>query len=237
MSWYQDKAAAFVRAWRRHYGADPTKHAVVMCCAVAALETRCGDSWKCSHNWGAIQIPRGVTVDPQFAEPHGDSSPINGPYVTNFWRFPDGWTIYPPAGLSGDEAGAWKLIQVLLEQRPKIKARIHSITPYELALLMYTSGYYEGTHSPKPKPGEVVDGLTEGQKANIACYTGPPGGISANAAAFERGLADWDPASVQDLSDEDQQRAIHGVMQALKESIDEGADSDWGSEPDEDTKP
>lgn len=227
MGWHKEKAEACVRAWRRFYDRDPSLHAVVMICAVAALETRCGDSWKFSHNWGAIQIPRGLPFDPQFAEPHGDSSPINGPYVTNFWRFPDGWKIYPPAGLSGDEAGAWKLLKVLLEQRPAIKAKINTITSYELAELMYRSKYYEGTHNPKPKPDEVVDpgGLTEGQRLNVETYAGiHGGGISANAVAFNVALDGWDPRSTPDLSEADRAHALKGVAESLATEIAEGVE-------------
>jgi hypothetical protein len=214
------------------YGCNPSKHAVVAVCSVASLETRCGDSWSFSHNWGAIQVSRTVKVDPQFAVPHGDSSPITGSYVANFWKFPDGWKIYPPAGLSGDEAGAWKLLQVLLEQRPAIKAVIDTITSYRLAELMYLSGYYEGFHDPRAKLGEIIaNGLTAGQRANIRTYAGPPYGLTANAAAFEAALKNWDPPLTPDLSVPDRSHAELGVKEFQQEQLDEHAAENWGGKP------
>jgi hypothetical protein len=60
--WHQ-KANAFVTAWRRRFGNDPTQHAVVLGLSVAQHETRCGDAWPGpdkipntaddENNWGA----------------------------------------------------------------------------------------------------------------------------------------------------------------------------------------
>lgn len=202
MNRYELKAENVVAAYRARYNAAPTKHAVAMVCAVAEHETNCGDAWDHSGNWGAVQrrvmtaaekisaragIPP-LRTDP-FEEIHGDSSPINGKYKTWFWCFPPG-VIYEPAGLAGDDAGAWMLLGVLLEQRHSIKPVIDTVGAPYLAELMYRSGYYEGFHDPRGVPGP--DGLTAGEKANITDYSHA---ITGTLGAFTAGLKDWWPDS------------------------------------------
>ncbi len=193
MSRYVRKAEAVVEAWKKRYGVMPSKHAVVLVCAVAEHETQCGDAWGFSHNWGAIQrrvltaeeravATAGGTPNPKdaFEELHGDSSPVHGRYQTWFWKFPD------------DVQGADKLLQVLLDNRSAIKAHTDTLGTDELARLMYLSHYYEGFHDPRPKPDEAVapGGLTLGQLANIADYARA---IARTSAALEAGLAGWTP--------------------------------------------
>jgi hypothetical protein len=194
MSRYHYKGNALVAAWQTRYaGTLPTKHAVVMCCAVAEHETMCGDAWNHSGNWGAIQrrrmtaaeravVASGGTPAPTdaFEQLHGDSSPITGRYATWFWAFPKD-TVYPPAGLAGDAAGAWKLLEVLLDERPVIQEIIDSIDVQSLASDMYHTHYYEGVHDPR-KPGGV--------DANIADYGHA---LAWTSGAFSAGLADWQP--------------------------------------------
>lgn len=194
MNRYHDKANALVNAWKRRYpGTLPSKNAVVMCCAVAEHETTCGDSWSHSGNWGAIQrrvmtaaerasVASNVTPQPSdpFEQLHGDSSPINGRYQTWFWAFPTNVT-FPPASLAGDEAGAWKLLEVLLDKRPVIKQTIDTIDTQTLALDMYHTHYYEGVHDPR-QPGGV--------ERNVADYAHA---LTFTAGRFTAGLADWEP--------------------------------------------
>jgi len=193
MTRYHDKANAVVAAWKKRYGTVPSKHAVLMCCAVAEHETKCGDSWNRAGNWGAIQrramtqaerdiAKTGTVPTPSdaFEQLHGDSSPINGRYQTWFWAFPPG-NVYPDAQLAGDAAGAWKLLGVLLERRPAIKALIDVIDVPTLASNMYHTHYYEGFHDPR-QPGGV--------EKNIADYANA---LHFTAGQFTAGLSDWEP--------------------------------------------
>jgi len=197
MSRFEDKANAVVAAWKQRYqGKVPSKHAVIMCCAVAEHETRCGDSWNNSGNWGAIQrrvmnaaeravVLQGGTPPPSdaFEQLHGDSSPINGRYKTWFWAFPRGVT-YSLAGLAGDDAGAWKLIEVLLVKRAVIAATIDTTDVQTLASNMYHTRYYEGIHDPR-----VAGGVDQ----NIQDYAHA---LSFTSGAFAAGLASWQPDGV-----------------------------------------
>jgi hypothetical protein len=185
-----------------------------MCCAVAEHETSCGDAWNHSGNWGAIQrrlmnaeeralVAAGRKPPPSdaFELLHGDSSPIRGKYATWFWAFPKG-VVYLAAGLAGDEAGAWKLLEVLLEKRPVIKAAIDSIDVSTLAADMYHTKYYEGFHDPRA-PG--------GDEANIADYARA---LAWTSGAFTAGLSDWHPGGIAPGPDSDLETTI-GVQRAL----------------------
>lgn len=206
-----------VDAYSKRYGKVPPRNAVVLVCAVAEHETRCGDAWNHAHNWGAIQrramtaaeraiVQAGGTPPPTdaFEELHGDSSPVNGNYQTWFWRFPD------------DVQGANKLLEVLLDHRLAIKSAIDTLATDELARLMYLSHYYAGFHDPRPQPGETVSpgGFTAGQAANVADYAGA---LRRCATAFLNGLGSWKPGdplppidpNVPDLS------TLEGVQAAL----------------------
>jgi len=194
MTRYSDKANAVVTAWKKRYSsAVPSKHAVVVCCAVAEHETLCGDAWNHSGNWGAIQrrvmtpqekeiARQGGTPSPTdaFEQLHGDSSPINGRYETWFWAFPRA-VVYLPAELDGDAAGAWKLLDVLLDKRPAIKSIVDVVDVPTLASNMYHTHYYEGVHDPR-QPGGVDQ--------NIADYAHA---LSFTAGAFTQALVDWQP--------------------------------------------
>jgi hypothetical protein len=217
MSRYHQKAQAVVDAFMKRYGKRPSCNAVVLLCAVAEHETRCGDAWNHSHNWGAIQrrtmsaaeraiVQAGGTPPPTdaFEELHGDSSPVSGKYQVWFWKFPD------------DVQGANQLMGVLLENRGSIKARIETLTTDELARLMYLTRYFEGFHDPRPKPGEVVlpGGLSQGQLANIADYAAA---LKRTAAAFFTGLGAWkpgDPIPMIDPSNPDL-ATMEGIQIAL----------------------
>ncbi|HYQ17500.1 MAG TPA: peptidoglycan-binding domain-containing protein [Polyangiaceae bacterium] len=224
MSRFHDKATALVNAWRRRRNGElPSKHAVIMCCAVAEHETNCGDAWNRSGNWGAIQRRRMTATEQAtvralgtpppsdaFEQLHGDSSPINGRYQTWFWAFPADVT-YGPAELAGDEAGAWKLIEVLLDKRPVIAAAINTIDVPTLALDMYHTHYYEGIHDPR-QPGGI--------DRNVADYAHA---LTFTAGRFTTGLSDWEPGGVApapphsggasfDLSSV---RGIQGALNAL----------------------
>lgn len=188
------KAEACAKAYALRYGVIPTRHAVVTICSVALHETALGDAWKASGNWGAIQRRAMTPAERELARTgqpipardpfeglHGDSSPIHGQYQAWYWHFPVGIT-YPPAGLAGDEAGAWKLCEVLLDNRPAIKAVIDTIDEETLAKLMYESRYYEGVHDPR------VQG---GKEANVRDYASA---LEHCRVAIERDLGkDWQP--------------------------------------------
>lgn len=216
VSRYTDKADALVAAWQKRYaGTLPTKHAVIMCCAVAEHETNCGDAWKHSGNWGAIQrrsmtaaeratAASGGTPTPTdaFEQLHGDSSPINGRYASWFWAFPPG-IVYGPAELEGDKAGAWKLLEVLLDRRPSIKAAIDTMDVQSLASDMYHTHYYEGFHDPR-KPGGV--------DANIADYAHA---LAWTSGAFSSALTDWQPGGAPAPNGPPDLATTLGVQQAL----------------------
>ncbi len=187
--WYERKAGNVVAGWRRRYGAAPSKHATIAIAAVALHETTCGDAWSNSANWGAVQVSRNEHPPDVFTQVHGDSDPITGKYQTKLWTFPPG-VIYPPAGLAGDDAGAWLLIGVLLEQRKSIKPLIDTIDMGTLADLMYRSHYYAGFHDPRGVPD--AGGLTPGQRANIADYAHA---LFAAAGELTAGLREWWPDS------------------------------------------
>jgi hypothetical protein len=138
-----------------------------------------------------------------FEQLHGDSSPINGRYKTWFWAFPPA-VVYLPAELDGDAAGAWKLLDVLLDRRPSIKNIIDSIDVPTLASNMYHTHYYEGVHDPR-QPGGV--------EQNIADYAHA---LSFTAGAFTHGLADWnaDGAAPPATPTQDLTTAL-GVQRAL----------------------
>lgn len=55
-SWYLDKARAFALAWQRRFGAWPAAHTVILGLLSPLLETRCGDAWPGSNNWGACTL-------------------------------------------------------------------------------------------------------------------------------------------------------------------------------------
>lgn len=191
--WAASKAQAVVDAWRARYGSTPSKAAVLRVLWVALHETRCGDAWPGEHNWGAVQrralsaaeravVRAGGTPEPPDANAalHGDSSPVNGRYQAWFWAFPS------------DVEGAGKLLEVLLDKRPAIKARAATCTAWELAELMYRSRYYEGVHDPRPSPGEVAakGALTKGQTANVSDYAAA---LRRAQRAFDAALERWTP--------------------------------------------
>lgn len=198
-----DKADSAVRGYKALYGVVPTKHAVVMCCAVAEGESQCGDAWNHSGNWGAVQrrsmdateralVKSGgtpVAKDPFEMLLH-DSDPVSGKFQAWYWRFPVGETD-PNSGLQGDDAGAWRLFKTLLEDAHRdkyIKPGFDTIDAYALARLMYQTGYYGGFHDPR-KSYAQPDGTTiSGAELNIRDYAHA---ITWNMSAFATDLADW----------------------------------------------
>lgn len=190
------KALAMVTAYEKVTTALPSFNAVILICAVAEHETQCGDAWGNSGNWGAV-MRRVVTQDekttianggkPSPRDPFeilkGDSDPVTGHYAVWFWQFPAGIT-YPPVGLAGDEAGAYKLIQTLFSDRPgkpSVQAIIDTATEDELAGAMYARGYFAGFHDPR-QPG--------GKEANIADYATA---LKRASKMFRDALGDWKP--------------------------------------------
>jgi len=123
----------------------------------------------------------------------GDSSPITGKYQFWFWQFPPGVT-YPPCGLAGDDAGAWKLMTTLFSERPgkpSVRTMIDQATEATLAAVMYARGYYEGFHDPRTPTGK---------QQNIDAYAL---GMTRAIAPFRVALQRWEPGiSVQPELDE-----------------------------------
>ncbi|HEV8462092.1 MAG TPA: peptidoglycan-binding domain-containing protein [Gaiellaceae bacterium] len=193
---YWDKANSAAEAWRARYGTDPAahQHAIELVMAVAMHETVIGEAWNRSGNWGAIQR-RAMTTDERavaagggkptprdpFEQLEGDSSPIHGRYQTWFWAFPAG--VPTAKGQTGDVAGADKLLEVLLDERALIKARIDLMTIEELAEHMYASGYYEGVHDPR---------VSGGKEANVADYVR---GLNGAWGPIASALVGWTPGA------------------------------------------
>ncbi len=202
------KALILSTVWWHRYNTAPSKHAIARVMSVAEHETNAGDAWTPpktervgnvtwttrgkNKQWGAIQrrsmtkaeaaqFKAGTAPDPvdAYEELHPDSGPKSGRYVVWFYRFQD------------DYEGAFKLCEVLLDNRPQIKSQIDTISAEELARLMYLSRYYEGVNNPDPKPGEVVEKgqLTAGQLANISDYVR---GTASHAQRYLAWLADFE---------------------------------------------
>lgn len=242
---FQAKAESAVRGWRKVYGSNPSLHAIVMVCAVAEGETTCGDAWNHSGNWGAVQrrtmTPAEKALASQnnpvpakdpFEELHGDSSPIHGKYQAWFWKFPQG-IIFDPAGLAGDDAGAWMLIRVLCEQAGRataIKPFLDSMSAGALADAMYRTRYYEGFHVPAGRYDPPAwyhgscdgDGKVLGAALNVATYAQ---GISAHQSRFVAGLIGWDPAQTPDLTEAELTALQKLSDETLSQSIVEGVET------------
>ena len=163
---YQRKAGVVAEAWQRALGESPTRHALVLALAVADFETRLGDAgglWRNEHNWGAIHkravssnelailmghgvYPTGddALVTARGLLPAGTNEALHidrnsiGPYFAWFWAF------------DNDVDGAAKYLQILVRNRPTVRAVIDTASPTELAAAMYASHYFEGT-SKDPK--------------------------------------------------------------------------------------
>jgi len=189
---YQRKARTIVDAWTSLFGAPPSMRAVVRAMCVAEFETHLGDarkSWAGEHNWGAIHkrsltAAEGATlaahgisaeggdealataralVQPTAKDEalHIDSAPSRGHYFVWFWAFPS------------DAAAARKFLQILVAQRPPVRAALERDDIADTARAMYETRYY--------------DGLYEDPEANIRAYGArlaelEPGIIAALAA-------------------------------------------------------
>jgi hypothetical protein len=187
---YQDKATALASAWSSLFGTAIDPHSLILCMAVAELETNLGD-WDGSHNWGGIYkrtltkseesalASSGVTPTSPNALARArailtpgtneilriDSAPPpRGAYFVWSWAFPD------------DVAGATRFVKVLVHDRPQVSAILASASPVELAAAMYATHYYEGT-STDPA-------------ANIAGYGH---NIAHHASAIAGVLGGWMP--------------------------------------------
>jgi hypothetical protein len=187
---YRRKAGVVAAAWQRVLGEPPTRHALLLAMAVAEFETRLGDAggtWRGEHNWGAIH-KRGVTseelavllghgIHPTDDEAlraarglltpgpnealHIDRNRI-GPYFVWFWAF------------DTDVEGAAKYLEVLVRNRPSVKAIIDTASPTELAAAMYVSRYFEGT--------------SKDPKENIRAYAAR---VEERVARVESALLGW----------------------------------------------
>lgn len=194
--WWQ-KANAYSAAWSKLFnGQVPSHYNVALGLGVAEHETWCGDAWKGTHNWGAVQLrglnaderetlkSAGVTASAQglvvartLLAPvpggalHVDTSPVGGAYFVWFCAFAD------------DELGAQKFVQTLAKNRPSCCDVLEGAAPsaYALATAMYNTHYYEGFHNPHT-PG--------GDQANINDYTAS---IATLMSEAYEALADWEP--------------------------------------------
>lgn len=191
MALVDDKADALARAWSLRYGGEViTRNAALLLLAVADLETGMGEFRGIpglqllpgpSHNWGQIQrrqltpderasLAKGIIPRPrndgEFLS--GDVSPDTGAYHVWLCRFPD------------DVAGATRLIALLVDGE-KLRTRIASMTPTEVAQTMYDARYYEGAHS-RSEPG--------GPAKNVAAYAA---NITAHYQKLAGALGNWSP--------------------------------------------
>lgn len=191
---YQTKAGIVAEAWQRLLHEAPTRHALVLAMAVADFETRLGDAggtWRGEHNWGAVH-KRSLTSNElatllaHGVYPTGDEALLTargllsaganealhidknsvGPYFVWFWAF------------DNDVDAAAKFLEVLVRNRPSVRAVIDTGSPTELAAAMYASRYYEGTNS---DPRE-----------NIRAYAAR---IEDYAARVASALVGWPPAA------------------------------------------
>ena len=190
---YQRKARAVVEAWTALFGAPPSMRAVVRVMCVAEFETHLGDargSWAGEHNWGAIhkrsltQAERGaldahgISADggenaltaarallPPTAKDealHIDSAPSRGRYFVWFWAFPS------------DAAAARKFLQILLAQRPAVRAVLERADIADLARAMYETHYYEGLSTdPEANIRAYAARLAELEPAIVAALSVP----------------------------------------------------------------
>jgi hypothetical protein len=160
---YRRKADIAVAAWASLFGAPPTRNALVRAMSVAEFETHLGDAG--FRNWGGVQ-KRGLRADEvALLAAHGlsagtdgaltaarellapgsneilaqDSSPATGPYFTWFWAF------------DSDVDAAKKFLQVLVKDRPAVRAVIDHASVDELARAMYATRYFEGFHRNDPE--------------------------------------------------------------------------------------
>jgi len=160
---YQRKARVVADAWTALFGAPPSARAVIRAMCVAEFETHLGDarrSWEGEHNWGAIHKrsltaaeretldARGISAEggedaltaarallPPTAKDealHIDSAPSRGHYFVWFWAFPS------------DAAAARKFLQILVAQRPAVRAALEKSDIADTARAMYETHYYDG---------------------------------------------------------------------------------------------
>ncbi len=194
---YVNKANIVTAAWRGLFGAEPSKHAVVLAMAVAEFETHLGDAggtWKGEHNWGAVH-KRSLThaeaaklASSGLSPTGGDAALLsaraalpptapdealhiddspNGKYFVWFYAFPN------------HVEAAKKYLTTLVASRPGVRSVIDAGTAGDVATAMYQSHYYSGVHK-----GDDA--------ANIADYAK---NVAAKALAIESALAmaGWDP--------------------------------------------
>ena len=107
-----------------------------------------------------------------------DTSPVIGPYFTWFWSFSD------------DVDAAKKFLEVLVLQRPGVRAILDSAGPDELARAMFESRYYEGFHKKDPEANIRDYARMIGATGALieAALGGAPGGPGASSAAAGFGL-------------------------------------------------
>lgn len=206
---YQRKAHAVIDAWGALFGTSPSIRALVRVMSVAEFESHLGDArgWQGEHNWGAITkrplspieqatlAARGISPEggdvailaarsllPAAADEalHIDRSPGGGHHFTWFWAFPT------------DAEAARKFLQVLVIQRPTVRAVLEHDDITEMARAMYETHYYEGDHVADPdanvrayarRIGELEPIIAEALVAT-ACTTCPAPTLPPDAAAF-----------------------------------------------------
>jgi len=187
-----DKADALAMAWSLRYGDVIEKHAALLLLAVADLETGMGEYRGIpglqllpgpSHNWGQIQrraltadekasLARGIVPPPrndgEFLS--GDTSPDTGAYHVWLCRFPN------------DIAGADKMLSVIVDGE-KLRDKIATMTPTDLAQSMYDARYYEGSHSRTEEGGPAK---------NVAAYASS---IASHFVKLQSALVPWTPGA------------------------------------------
>ncbi len=165
---YQSKGHVVLSAWRSLLGDTPSIRALARVMAIAEFESRLGDArgWANEHNWGAIKkrglsaledaTLRGHGITPDGSDAavvaarallhgapdealHTDRSPGKGPHFAWFWSF------------ASDADAARKFLQVLLLQRPHVRAALDNQDVTDVARAMFVSHYYEGDSTDDPE--------------------------------------------------------------------------------------
>ncbi len=217
--WIRKKADAFVAGWRAVFGTTPPKSAVIHGLSVATHETRCGDAWPDSHNWGATTLrplsgaelaavaaaglrptvgagheelarkAQQAIVDAGLPLPRGEIHCDSAPGKGAYFV----WF----AAFSNDADGAAYFIKILAKPNTKFLLELEKTTSMAIADSMYRNRYYTGFFKPDAmyllldgKWQESPEGVKPGSELNVEAYGGA---LARLAPTIRTALADWTP--------------------------------------------
>lgn len=176
-SWYE-KADAFAEAWFQVFRMHPVKGTVVLGLCVAEHETRCGDAWPGSHNWGAA-TRRSLTEAERVALRAAGVRPVLNPasareasetaamaalgkaqidpgsdvtlHVDSLPKLTGNEPYFTWFAKEPDDiAGARYFIKILSRTADE-KAALAGTSTYAIANAMFHAGYYTGFHHDDPE--------------------------------------------------------------------------------------